>query len=509
MEINETPIQEPQNQADIATEATPAAPPISNAELALNADVKRDIIKSINQLLEKKECHKHMPEFKALLQRWKTTGPVPRSAASEINSAYKRAIDAFFGELNMSRELRELDQKHNLEAKLALCDQAEALATANSAVKAIVESRSLQAQWREIGTVPAEQRDAIWERFKAAISVVKQRYAKHEAAQHSKEKANYEAKLALCAEAETLVAETVAETKSQVAQLMAKVEEIQARWRKIGFAPKAVNDEVYARFREACNVAYNRRAAVQKTFVAELESNHKKKLELCAKAEALAESTDWKKTATALVALQKQWKTIGPSPRKFMDSDWARFRAACDKFFEARDQKTKAEEVGLEKNLEVKKALIEELKNLKLTDDADKSLAILQDLQQRWNAAGFVPLKDKAEVTAEFNSLLDKQFAKFGADDEERSLQRYSCKMAILASESDGKSKINAERNKLIAKLKQLETDINCLKNNIGFFTHSSKADSLIADVNSKIQNAQKNIATINAKLDVIDKLID
>ncbi len=223
----------------------------------------------------------------------------------------------------------------------------------------------------------------------------------------------------------------------------------------------------------------------------------------------LAESTDWKKTATALVALQKQWKTIGPSPRKFMDSDWARFRAACDKFFEARDQKTKAEEVGLEKNLEVKKALIEELKNLKLTDDADKSLAILQDLQQRWNAAGFVPLKDKAEVTAEFNSLLDTQFAKFGADDEERSLQRYSCKMAILASESDGKSKINAERNKLIAKLKQLETDINCLKNNIGFFTHSSKADSLIADVNSKIQNAQKNIATINAKLDVIDKLID
>ncbi len=473
--------------------------------LAQNALVKRNVIENIQKLLETGDCMANLNEFKELMATWKKTGPVPRHQAKEINGAYKKVLDEYFANLNINRELRNLDMKKNLEEKTHLCERAEELIDTPTPGKAFSEIKHMQNQWRSIGPVPKEQREEIWQRFKTAVDAVAQKYFNFESTQKDREEDNYQAKLLLCQEIEGLQADF--KTLKEAEEVIKKVQDIQERWRKIGFAPKEFNDEIYARFRKTCDELYERRRTVLKAFTGDMENNLKLKTALCEKAESLSDSTDWKSTTDAMIDMQKKWKTIGAVPRKHSDALWKRFRAACDKFFEAKKEHFNEQDGSMTENLEKKQALIAELKALELAGD-EKDFEVLQGFQRRWNEIGFVPMKNKAEVNSEFAKLIDTLYDKISVDESERSMQRFRTKMALMLEESDGKNRLNGERNRLINKLKQMEADIINLQNNVGFFAKSKNSDSLVADVNHKIDNAKKNIEMINLKLDVIDKLL-
>ncbi len=475
-------------------------------ELAQNALVKRNVIENIQGILDAGDAAKHYNKVRDLMTTWKNTGPVPRSEASEINGTYKKLVDSFFDTMKVAHELRDLDMKKNYEAKVALCERAEELTTSPTVVKAFFELRELQARWKTIGHVQQELREPIWQRFRAAADVIYANFRSHEESSKGREEENYQAKLALCDEIEKLGEQTLTTLKTCEAAVK-QVEELTQRWRKIGFAPKAVNDEVYARFRKGCDKIYDARRAIVKTVTSEFKQNLEKKTALCEQAEALANSTDWSSTTSTLVDLQKQWKKIGPVPHKDSDAIWTRFRAACDTFFNAKEKHFAGDET-MQENLVAKKALIEELKNATMPEDIDEHFKVLQDFQRRWNEIGYVPIKDKKAVNAEFSNLLNEQYDHLNTDDANRNLQRFKSRMEIVAEQEDGESELAIEQNRLVKRIAQAESDLVTLQNNVGFFAQSNKAASLIAEVNRKIKSAEDHIANLRAKLQVINSLL-
>ncbi len=472
-----------------------------------NALVKRNVINNLQTIIEGEGVENHYKEVRDLQDTWKNTGSVPRAEAGEINGAYKKLLDEYYAKMKVARELRELDMKRNLEAKIALCERAEELSTSKMVVKAFHELRTMQNRWKTIGHVPQEQREPLWTRFRAAADVIFANYREYEAASKDREEENYKAKLALCEEIEALTATPVTTRKESEAAVK-KIDELMQRWRKIGFAPKAVNDEVYARFRRGCNKVYEARRAIVKDITADYKANLEKKVALCEKAEELAQSTDWSRTTTALVALQKQWKTIGPVAHKDSDAVWTRFRAACDAFFNAKEKHFDGDD-QMRDNLTAKKALIEELKSTTMPEDVDEHFKVLQDFQRRWNEIGFVPMKDKKAVNAEFSNLLNEQYDRLNTDDATRNLQRFKSRMELMADREDAESGLISEQRRLVKRIAQAEADIAQLKNNVGFFAHSAKADSLVADVNRKIQTAEQNLEVLQQKLDILNKMLE
>lgn len=472
-----------------------------------NSLVKRNIIDNMTTILEKADSTEQYKVFKDLMAQWNSVGPVPSTEAAEINSKYKVCKDKFYDKMRINRELRELDMKRNYEEKIQLCEQAEKLVDVQSATKAFYQIQQIHAQWKQIGAVPAESRDALWERLKAATNVINERFHKFVDESKEKEKANYEAKLALIKEVEEIAASPMS-TMKECDEAMKKVMDIQTRWRTIGFAPKEFNNSVYANFRKQCDVVFDKKRKFFKEFNSSLSANYEAKIKLCEKAEELSTSTDWKKTSDALIKLQKDWKKIGPVQHKHSDTVWNRFRAACDAFFSNKAQYIDGVESDYKDNLEKKKAIIEELKVFQMPEDSDEQFKILQSFQHRWNEIGYVPMKNKNEVNQEFSTLLNQLYDKMNVDDSNRNLQRFKARMELMASEQGGHDKVDHERTKLINKLKQVEQDITLLENNVGFFAESKQSAKLIVDINDKIKTAKKNVEVINAKLDIIDAIL-
>lgn len=480
----------------------------ADKERKQNALEKRNIIQNMNNILAQPDNGEQNKTFKDLMAQWKKIGQVPQNEKAEIDSAYRTCVDKFYDNMRISRDLRELDMKRNYDEKVKLCEQAEKLVDQPSAPKAFFAIQQIHASWKNIGPVSAEQREALWNRLKAATNVINERFHKYVDENHEKEKQNYEAKLALCKEVEEL-GKSPMETIKECDAVVNKMLEIQTRWRSIGFAPKEFNNSVYADFRKLCDVIYEKKRKTYKDFNASLSVNYDEKVKLCEKAEELADSTDWRKTTDALINLQKQWKKIGPVPHKRSEAIWTRFRAACDKFFNNKAQHFEGVDGEQNENLEKKRAIIEELKAYQMPEDVDEHFKVLQSFQQRWNQIGFVAKKVKNDINQEFASLINQQYDKLNTDDNNRNLQRFKSRMELMLDEQNGRDKITHERNKLITKLKQLEQDIVQLENNIGFFTTKSKqTDRLVNDVNEKIKNARANIDMINLKLDIIDALV-
>lgn len=469
-----------------------------------NALAKRNVIKNIADLMQT-DISANRNAILEHIRSWKTIGPVPRSEAQEINTEYKRLIDDFFKSLNEFRELRELDFKHNLKAKTELCEQAEALAKSDKVKNSYHAIRELQKQWKAIGRVRQEEQEEIWQRFKTAADAVYDRYRKFEATNRSREEENYKAKQQICEELETLMATTEKSRKS-FDQALSAMDNARERWKKIGFAPKEVNDEVYSRFRKACDAIHNARRAFFKEIDGDQKKNLAKKTALCEKAEAVMNGTDWRKVTSQLVELQRQWKAIGQVPRKDADAIWARFRKACDTFFDAKEEHFNGNAEMVE-NLEKKKALIEELKKADVPADVDEHFRLLQQFQQRWNEIGFVPIKEKAALSATFSNMLNERYDKLNTDDANRNLQRFKARMELAAADQDGQAKVEKERQHLLRKLKQLEQELTQLQNNVGFFAQTENAQSMVAEVNRKIKLAQQTIDVLNEKLDVLDSL--
>jgi len=471
-----------------------------------NLELKYQVIEEIKNLINREESiNKTFHEFRELQVRWREIGLVPQSRMKDLWNTYHFHVENFYDYIKINKELRDLDLKKNLEAKLKLCERAEELLLESSVIKAFNALQKLHERWREIGPVPRDKKDEIWERFKSATSKINKKHQEYFETRKADQKNNLEAKKALCEKAEAIVESEIKNHKEWDAKSKEMIK-LQKVWRTIGFAPKKDNNKIYERFREACDAFFeNRREFYTKN--KELQQNNlQMKIDLCVQAESLKESTDWKKTTQDFIHIQRKWKEIGPIPRKHSEQLWKRFRAACDYFFEMKSKHFSEIDEEQEKNLRLKEDLIKEVNDYKVTKDVDKDMETLKEFQRRWTEIGHVPFKQKSEVLKKFRNAINKHFDELKLDESKRDILKFRNKVSNVTETTRGKNKIRHEREKYMSKLKQLENDLVLLDNNIGFFTQSKNAESLIEDVKQKIEKTKKSIELLKKKIRIIDE---
>ena len=432
-------------------------------------------------------------------------GVVPQSSLKDLWEQYHHVVEVFYDYIKINKELRDLDLKKNLESKVALCEKTEELLLEPNPVNAFRLLQDYHNQWREIGPVPQESKNEIWDRFKEATSQINKRHHEYFENQKDDQRKNLEAKLALCEEVEAI---NVLEIKNfrDFDEKADKVVELQKMWRTIGFAPKKQNNKVYQRFRDACDAFFEKKRGFYADNKETQVNNLQLKTDLCVQAEALQESTDWKNTSDALIRLQKEWKAIGPVPRKQSEKTWKRFRKACDNFFNRKAEHFAKQDTSFEDNLNAKLAIIEELEKFEPGSDVHAAFEYLKELQKKWTDIGFVPFNMKEEVTNRYRNALNKEFDKLKIGEEDRNILKYKTKLESLKSNPKSSRKVHNEREKFFTKIKQLEGDIVLWENNIGFFAKSANADTMIREVKDKIESAKKMIKTLEEKVRMIDQ---
>jgi hypothetical protein len=474
-----------------------------------NLEEKYKIIDEIKDLVRNKESiNRTFQEFRELQKKWRSIGPVPQQNVKDLWENYHHHVEAFYDYIRINQELRDLDLKKNLESKIHLCEKAEELILESNVVDAFRILQDLHEQWREIGPVPAEMRVEIWNRFKEATSKINKKHQDHFVDLKNEQRTNLEAKIALCDKAEELSGIEINSNKDWTARSNELIE-LQKVWKTIGFAPKKDNAKIYKRFREACDAFFNRKREYYGVFKEEQSNNLQLKIDLCIQAEALKDSNEWKKTTEELIALQQRWKEIGPVHHKQSEKVWKRFRTACDSFFERKQKHFSEVDSSFGTNLQKKRDLIEEIEKFGITDNAEESLTKLKEFQRAWSEIGFVPLKDKDDVNEKYREAINKKFDALRIDDNHRNMLKFKTKMEEFLDKPNGMQRLRQEREKYITRLKQLESDIVLWENNIGFFARSRNAETMIRDVETKIESSKKNIELLNKKISMIDDLDD
>ncbi|HQG78007.1 MAG TPA: DUF349 domain-containing protein [Bacteroidales bacterium] len=478
---------------------------IQEAEKYENLKKKYDIIDRIKDLVNREESiNKTFHEFRNLQNEWHSIGVVPQSSLKDLWDNYHHSVEIFYDYIKINKELRDLDLKKNLEAKVLICEKAEELLLEPNPVNAFRILQELHNQWREIGPVPQESKNEIWERFREATSQINKRHHEYFEKQKDEQRRNLEAKIALCEEVEAINLMEITSYKD-FDERAEKIVSLQKMWRTLGFAPKKQNNKVYQRFREACDTFFERKRSFYADNKETQLNNLQLKNELCIQAEALQDSTDWKTTADALIQLQKKWKEIGPVPRKQSEKVWRRFRKACDHFFNRKSEFFANLDTSYEDNLAAKIAIIEELEKLDPGTDVHGAFERLKELQRKFTEIGFVPFSKKEEITNRYRNALNRQFDKLKIADEDKSILKYRTKLDNLKANPKASRKIRNERDKFFTKIKQLENDIVLWENNIGFFAKSPNADTMIKEVREKIENARRLIKTLEEKVKLID----
>ena len=465
-----------------------------------NYRLKCEIIEELKSLISSEETlNVTFARFRELQARWKEIGQVPQAKVNDLWETYNLHVERFYDFVKINKELRDLDLKKNLEAKQALCEAAEALAEQSNIVEAFRKLQKLHDQWRETGPVAAEQKETLWDRFKAASSVINRRHQEHFESLKQEQLKNLEVKTALCEAAEALVA-TVPTSHKEWNKANERLIELQAQWRTVGFAPKKENAKIYDRFRAACDKFFECKHSFYADVKDDMEQNLSLKTALCEAAEALIESEDWKAATDKILELQAEWKKIGTVSRRHADAIWRRFRAACDKFFERKSAHFATVEGGYADNLQKKHALIEEMN---AADVKAGGYELIKEFQRRWSEIGFVPIKHKEEVAKLYKAAVDRMFAVVRGADRENSLNRFKDK--VNSMRQGGERRLRSEREKLYNRVRQLEQEVATLENNIGFFSKSKGAESFIAEVEEKIVKAKRDIADTIAKIKLID----
>ncbi|MGN0201658.1 MAG: DUF349 domain-containing protein [Candidatus Cryptobacteroides sp.] len=456
---------------------------------------KQAVIDDLKALVEKQEdVNSTFPAFRELQNRWKSIGPVPASKFRDLNDNYQYNVEKFYDMVKINRDLRDLDFKKNLEAKQQFCEAAEKLSENENVVEAFRELQKLHEQWKEFGPVAKEFRDSIWERFKAATSVINKKYQAYFEEQKEKQQENLDEKTKLCEMTEAIASKEV-KSSNEWNSLSAEIEEIQKKWRTIGFATRKDNQKIYDRFRAACDKFFERKREYYAQFKDTMNENMEKKLSLIEQAEALKDSKEWKKTTEALISLQKQWKEIGAVPRKKSEQLWKRFRAACDAFFNERDAQAKPEN-DYYGNLKAKKALIEEIKAYELSDDAAANLAAARDFAAKWQGIGFVPFKEKENIQAAYNEALKEKFPDFNSRGQRGGGNR----------NSGGQKKTLSEKDRLVQQYGKLQQDIVTYENNIGFFSASKNSEPFIKQMQERIDAAKQELKDLEVRIRAIEE---
>ncbi|MCQ2194223.1 MAG: DUF349 domain-containing protein [Paludibacteraceae bacterium] len=484
-----------------------------NAELQRIEKEKADNLAAKNRILDElkdlianaEDFGKKFQVFQKLRQEWKSIGQVPASEVSGLWKNYQMCVEQFYDNLKINNELRDLDFKKNLEAKTSLCEQAEALAEAADVIGAFKKLQMLHEEWREIGPVSKESRESIWNRFKNASTVVNKRHHDHFDALREEELNNLAKKTVLCEKVEAVDIEALSTYKEWQDQSDAIVE-IQGEWKKIGFAPKKNNVAIYERFRSACDRFFDAKNEFYKSSKDKLAANLEKKIAFCEKAEALKESDDWKGVTDKLVQLQKEWKTIGAVPKKHSDAVWKRFVAACDYFFERRNKQQKAMKNDQEDNMKKKKDLIAQIKALQIGDDHNAAYKALKGLIAEWNEVGHVPFKDKDKVYKEYKAAIDEKFDKLNLDQAAKRMDVFKSNLEEMAEK--GQQKLLSERKRLVKLYDTLSADITTAENNIGFFSNSKNATSLIKEMERKIEKLKEEKKLVLEKIKMLEDTV-
>ena len=456
-----------------------------DAQREENLAKKKAIIEELKSLVEGQEdVSGQFPAFRELQNRWREAGPVPATAFRDINDTYQFYVEKFYDMVKINRDLRDLDFKKNLEAKEAFCEAAEKLAENENVVNAFHELQKLHEQWKEYGPVAKEKREDIWNRFKAATAVVNKRYQAHFEDLKGQQAENLEKKAALCEKLEEIAAREV-KSSGEWNALSKEIEEIQAEWKKIGFATRKENQKIYDRFRAACDAFFARKREYYSEFKGNMNENLEKKLDLIRQAEELKTSTEWKKATDQFISLQKQWKEIGAVPRKKSEQLWKRFRAACDDFFAERD-KNSSPENDFYGNLKAKKKVVEDILAFEPSDSETSNAEKMREFADRWSAIGHVPFKEKDAVTKAYRDAMNEKFPLFS---QQRGAGRGQA------------PRQRSPKDALIDKYHTLQQDIVTYENNIGFFSASKNSEPLIKQMQARIDQAKAELKELEDKI--------
>lgn len=476
---------------------------------AANYALKLQLIDQLKTLTESQDdFNKLYNEFKDIQQRWKEVKAVPQEHVSELWKNYQTYSEKFYDIIKINNQFRDYDFKKNLELKTALCEAVEKLENEPDVISAFHQLQKLHQQWREIGPVAKELREEIWARFKAASTVINKRHQEHFEGLKAKEQENLEAKTAICEQIEAIdysVLKTFKDWEEKSKEIIA----LQDKWKTIGFAPKKSNVKIFERFRAACDVYFSKKAEFYKSIKSEMEKNLELKKALCERAEALKDSTDWKNTTDKLIALQKEWKTVGSVSRKHSDAVWKRFISACDYFFEQKEKNVSSQKSVEQNNLAAKKALIEKIKAIDETSH-DEALAILKGFMAEWNTIGFVPFKEKDKIYKEYHEAVDQQFDRLKVDQSDRKMQTFRNSLNDMSGSERGKGRLYSERDKLLRIYERMKNELQTYENNIGFLSVSSKGGGgLVKEMERKIEKLKEEMALTVKKIDAIDENLE
>lgn len=466
-----------------------------------NLIAKQTILDELKQLISSEETlKKTYDEFKTLQDRWKEIGQVPAGEVTNLWNNYHFLVEKFFDKVKINRELRDLDMKKNLEAKIELCEKTEELLLEDSVVKAFKLLQKYHEEWKEIGPVPQDKKEEVWERFKTATDKINAIRREHYSKIQGEQQVNYEAKVAICEKAEELIGEQP-ESINQWMKRSDEISELFKVWRSVGQASKKQNDEIWGRFKAAMDTFFENKKEFFNKLKEQQVENYNRKLDLCVQAEALKDSTEWRKTTDQLKALQEEWKKIGPVPRKNSDKIWKRFRGACDDFFKSKSAHFSGVRGREDENLVKKRELIEEIKAFEVKSDRSANLESLKALQRRWMEIGHVPMKVKDQLYADYRNAIDKLFEKMKLTEQEMTAANYKNVVEHLREEPDGGDRLRRERINMNNKISKLREEILLLENNIGFFANSKQADIMKAEYEKKIAKAKSEVTMLEAKL--------
>lgn len=472
-----------------------------------NLQVKLSIIEELKELVESPDdANKSYNEFKKLQQQWNEVKLVPQAKVNELWKNYQLHVEKFYDILKLNNEFREYDFKKNLEIKTHLCEAAEKLADEQDVVSAFHQLQKLHQEFRDTGPVAKELRDEVWNRFKAASTAVNRRHQQHFEALKETEQHNLDQKTVICEIVEAIEFDQLKtfaawETKTQ------EVIALQNKWKTIGFAPQKMNVKIFERFRKACDEFFKKKGEFFKLLKEGMNANLEKKKALCEKAESLKDSTEWKETAEILTKLQKEWKTIGPVSKKYSDAVWKRFITACDYFFEQKGKATSSQRSVEQENLEKKKAIIARLTAIDETTDADEASKEVRELMKEWNGIGHVPFKEKDRLYKQYHGLIDQLFDRFNISASNKKLSNF--KSSIGNIQSGGSQSLYREREKLVRTYENMKNELQTYENNLGFLTTSSKkGNSLLTEINRKVEKLKSDLELVLQKIKVIDESI-
>ena len=476
------------------------------AQKVVNLQQKNAILEELKQLINSEETlKKTYDEFRNLQDRWKEIGQVPATEITNLWNNYHFLVEKFYDKVKINRELRDLDLKKNLEAKIELCEKTEELLLEKSVTKAFKLLQKYHDEWKEIGPVPQEKKDEIWERFKNTTDKINQVRREHYSKIQEEQQANYDAKVAICEKIEEVLNDSINsigawQKKSNDVNDLFKV------WKTLGPAQKKLNDEIWARVKGSMDAFFSNKKEFFSRLKEQQLENYNRKLQLCVEAEALADSKEWKKATDRIKKLQEEWKKIGPVPKRHSDKIWKRFRSACDAFFTSKSEHFSGIKGVEEENLRLKRELLERIKAYEIKNERSENMEAIKAFQREWMTIGYVPMKYKASTQEEYRKSIDALFDKMKINENELSTAEYRNMVEGMKDDPDSRDKVRRERNILTNKITKLREEIIVLENNIGFFSNSKQSEIMRAEYEKKINRAKNDVKVLEAKLKILNE---